>query len=203
MAIQEDIFTIGKEKLNQMKAFVEEVEVQLKLGKAEARDAFERERKEFMNYIQQRRDAFRHVENEMMADKNELTKKFDELEDKLKAEAAQTKDAFDKQKQVILHAIYEVEHAIKENYGDVAEEMKEYMNSFKAKLDAYRIQLALGKFEDENKLEGKKAELRDAVGQLREQIVKEDMAREKLDKISTELNVAFDHLKKAFKEVFN
>jgi hypothetical protein len=203
MAVQDDIFTMGKQKFNQIKSLVEEMEVQLALGKADARKTFESERKHFIEYVRERREALRHAAVEVAKDKHDLLLKFETLEEKLRTEAADTKEMFELQKEVILHAIYEVEHGIKAYYGEMATDVQEFLDGFKTKLDGYRIQLALGKFKDDASLETKKAELREAVSDMRLQLSKEENAKQKLDTVSTELTEAFDHFKKAFKEIFN
>ncbi|MBK8557935.1 MAG: hypothetical protein IPL65_20300 [Lewinellaceae bacterium] len=168
MTVQDDIFTLGKKKFNQVKALVEELEVQMALGKAEARKTFENERKNFAEYVRERKEALRNATTEVAKDKTDLFQKFEVLEEKLMQETAETKAVFESQKKAILKAIYEVEFAIKEYYGDLANDVQDALEAFKTKLDGYRINLALGHYADEGNLEAKKMELRESIGGIKE-----------------------------------
>ena len=63
MALQQDFLELGKGKLTQAKAFLEELEVQITLGKAEARDAFESERKTLTKYLNKQKVQLKNAEN--------------------------------------------------------------------------------------------------------------------------------------------
>ena len=62
MSFQDNIIATGKEKAAQIKSFLEEMQVQMALGKAEARDAIEREQKNFQKFINQQKAEMKKVE---------------------------------------------------------------------------------------------------------------------------------------------
>lgn len=201
MTLQSDLMEMGKEKLTQMKVFLDELEVQLALGKSEAKEAFERERKNFQQYINDQKEQLKKVGKEAESKRKQLTEKFEELEQHLKKEPAASKHKFDLEKKSTLKVIYELEFLIKETYGEVGTLMQGKLDSFKARLDAYRIQLALGEFEDVAELENKKAVLLDAVSKIAEKLRKEENASQKIDHFANEINESIVHLKKAFTEL--
>ncbi|MEZ4918042.1 MAG: hypothetical protein R2792_02960 [Saprospiraceae bacterium] len=203
MTIQEEMLAMGKKKFNQIRAFVEELDVQLALGKAEFKDTFLQERKRMNQFLQEKKRDFQQVENQFHEDRSLLKAKFEDLEFRLQEEAAETKEAFDEQKEAILNAIYQLEQTITEHYGEVEDALQVFLDELKGKLDAYRIGLALGNFDDEETRVQQKTELKEAIGDLKEKLSAQDEARAKLDVVAKELTEAFDHMKNAFKEVFN
>ncbi len=203
MTLQTDLIEMGKEKLTQMKVFLDELEVQMALGKSEARETFERERKNFQQYISDQKEQFKKVGKESENNRKNLSEKFETLESFLNKEVASSKKKFDLEKKGTLKAIYELEFTMKESYGEVGVLMQGKLDSFKAKLDAYRIQLALGEYEDAAELENKKESLRTAVSKITEKLRKEENASEKIDHFADEINESVEHLKKAFTELFS
>lgn len=194
---------MGKEKLTQMKVFLDELEVQMALGKSEAKEAFERERKNFQSYIREQKDQFRQAGKEAESHRKVLTQKFEALESILAHEMATSKTKFDQDKKKTLKAIYELEFSIKETYGEVGSTLQKKLDSFKGKLDAYRIQLALGEYEDAAELESKKEALRNAVTPITDKLRKEENASEKIEHFAEEVNESVEHLRKAFSELFS
>lgn len=203
MALQTDLIEMGKEKLTQMKVFLDELEVQMALGKSEAKDAFDRERKNFQQYISDQKEQIKQVGKEAENHRKTLAEKFENLENLLKKEIATSKTKFDLDKKSTLKAIYELEFTIKKAYGEVGTAMQNKIDSFKGKLDAYRIQLALGEYEDIAELESKKEALRNSVAKITDKLRKEENASEKIDHFADEINESVDHLKKAFSELFS
>jgi len=203
MTLQSELIEMSKEKLTQMKVFLDELEIQLALGKSEAKEVFERERKNFQQYITDQKAQFKKVGKEADHHRAALAEKFEAVEHLLLKEAATSKKKFDLDKKSTLKAIYELEFIIKEAYGDVGVAMQARLDNFKGKLDAYRIQLALGEYEDAAELEGKKESLRNAVAKITEKLRKEENASEKIEHFADEVNTSVAHLKKAFSELFS
>lgn len=203
MTMQDELIEVGKEKLTQMKVFLEELEVQMALGKSEAKEAFERERKNFMQFITDQKEQFKKSGKEAESRRKDLFRKFEALEMELDKEPATSQKKFDMMRKDTLHAIYELELAIKEAYGEVGLKMQAKLDAFKARLDAYRIKLALGEYEDLAEMESKKEDLRVAVDAILDKLRKEESASEKIDHFADEINASVEHLKKAFSELFS
>lgn len=203
MTLQKELMDIGKERLTQMKVLVDELQVQLSLGKAEAKDAFERERKNFLRFINEEKAQLRRSGETAEKHREMLLDKFEALEAQLSKEIAASKRQFDVQKKNALHTIYELEFALKETYGDVSMTVQTKLDNFKGKLDGYRIQLALGEYEAEDKMRNRRKELKEAIGDIRTRLQKEVGAGEKIDKFGDEISTSFEHMKKAFSELFS
>ena len=198
MTLQEELMDIGKERLTQMKVLLDELQVQMALGKADAKDIFERERKNFLHFVSEEKNILRRTGEAASKHRQVLVDKFDALAARLAKAPTENKRSYDVQKRETLHAIYELELAMKEAHGDVGMALQAKLDSFRAKLDTYRIKLALGEFEAESELEALKPELVDAVADIQERLKKEVGAGEKIDSFSNEISTSFDHMKKAF-----
>ncbi len=202
MALQQVLIDVGKEKVNQLKSFLDDLEVQMALGKMEAKDAFESEKKNLNKFIQKEKAAIQNVAAIGEEHRNDLRLKFEKLEGVLSRPFATGKRKFDKDKKEALTAIYEVEAIMKEAYGDVNYTIQQELNSFKAKLDTYRVQLALGTYEDEAALKTRKAALKETIGNIREKLAKDTESGSRVETFFDEIGESFDHMKKAFSDLF-
>ncbi len=202
MRPEKDIVEIGKEKLQQLRTVFDELEVQLALGKAEAKELFEREKKNLNEFVNEQKSRFRKEQKLAEAKWHDLLGKFEALEAILSVETATRKRAYDEQKKQTLHTIYELEYAIKEAYGELGAAFREQLDHFKARLDAYRIQLALSEFDNNAEAEIRRADLLEKVNEVRTKMRKEEEEANKVDDFVSEISTSFEHLKKAFSDLF-
>lgn len=203
MSLQSNLVAMGKEKSMQMKALVEELELQMALGKAEARDVIKEEQKNLKKFINQQKVEMNRSEKTANEHREVLNKKFIDLETAVSKELPTTKRKFDAYKKETLHSIYELEYQLKESYGDVSPDIQTQLNKFKVKLDGYRVQLALANLEDEAQLNNRKAELQTAIDSIQEKMNKEIADRGKVENFVDEVTESFDHMKKAFSDLFS
>jgi len=203
MTLQDELMDIGKERLTQMKVLLDELQIQMALGKAEAKDVFDRERKNFLQFVSEEKNVLRRSGEAAGTHRQVLMDKFDALDLRLAKTPAENKRAYDVQKRETLHAIYTLELAMKEAYGDVGMALQAKLDVFRGKLDNYRIKLALGEFEAEAELEPLKPELVAAVADIRERLKKEAGASEKIDSFTNEISTSFEHMKKAFSNLLS
>nr|AWJ66128.1 hypothetical protein [uncultured bacterium] len=202
MALQQNFLEIGKGKLTQAKAFLEELEVQLALGKAEARDTFKEEKKNLSSFLNQQKANLKKAGQIADENKLELLKTFEDLEAVLGKDIPSNKRKFDQQKKETLAKIYELEYNLREAYGDVSTALQKQLDEFKVKLDAFRVHLALGSFEDEAVLIKRKNELQQTVDALRLKLQEEAVAGDRMEHFMEEISESFDHMKKAFSDLF-
>jgi len=202
MSLKEDFLDLRKGKLTQAKAFLEELEVQMALGKAEAKDAFESERKNLTTYLNKQKAQLKNVENIAVEHKQSLLQSLENLESQLGMELSTGKRKFDKQKKDTLGKIYQLEDQLQKAYGDVSHNLQTQLDAFKIKLDGYRVQLALGSIEDEATLAKLKSELQAQVDELRIKLQRETVSGDKVDHFINEISESFQHMKKAFSDLF-
>lgn len=202
MDLQKDLIAAGKEKVTKLKSFLDDLEVQMALGKMEARDAFEKEKKNLNRFIQDEKTVLEKMDREASSHRSDLWKSFGKLESNLTRSFATTKRKFDTEKKETLQSIYELESSLKEAYGDVRPSIQELLDKVKSKLDTYRVQLALGSIEDEADLESKKAELTEAITSLRERLQSDQEDNGKIKNFVDEIGESFEHFKRAFSDLF-
>jgi hypothetical protein len=203
MKTNNDFFGLGKEKLDQLKAVFEELELQLTLGKAEAKDAFEREKKNFSTFMQEQKLRF-NKENQASEESWETMKeKFAHLESMLMKDTPDSKDSYDTQKNETLRCIYELENLIRDTYGELNSSLKSQFDQFKARLDAYRIQLALSEFDTKADGDKRREELKASLDEILDKMRSESERAHKLDDFAEEMGTAFDHVKRAFSDLFS
>ncbi len=202
MKSKNDIIELGKEKLQQLRTIFDELEVQLALGKAEAKEIFEREKQNVSQFIEEQKIRFRKEQALSEEKWQQLLVAFEALEVELNAETPVEKSAYDEQKSKTLQRIYELEHIMKESYGDLGASLREQLDAFKARLDAYRIQLALSEFGDQEAAESRRFELREKVIEMQAYMRKEEANANKIDDFVSEISTSFEHLKKAFSDLF-
>ncbi|MBI1226089.1 MAG: hypothetical protein GC192_12710 [Bacteroidetes bacterium] len=203
MTLHEELMDIGKEHLIQMKVLLDELQVQMALGKAEAKDIFDRERKNFLNFVSEEKSVLRKTGQVANSHRALLMQKFDAFDARLARPIAKNKRQYELRKRENLHAIYELELAMKEAYGDVGMSLQVKLDAFLDKLDTFRIKLALGDFETEIEMEALKSELVGAVGDILERLKKEGGAEEKINAFSHEVSSSFEHMKKAFSNLLS
>ncbi len=202
MNLTEEITTVGKEKATRIKAYLEELELQLALGKADARDAFRKEKKNFENFIDKYKSQVGEIEDDTLEHVHDLNMKFSNLLAKVNLPFPTTKRKFDKFKNETLHAIYELELAMKATYGEVKPNIQSRLDAFKDKLDAYRIQLAFADYKEEEKLQARKTELTEAINEIRDKLQEQEEAGAKLEHFVEDISDSFEKMKKAFSDLF-
>jgi uncharacterized protein YicC (UPF0701 family) len=203
MALQEDFLNLTKGKVTQAKAFLEELQVQMTLGKAEAKDAFQSERKKLSQFLSNQKVILRDTEKISAEHKKTLLASLEHLEGQLVMELPTTKGNFDTLKKETLDKIYKLEANLKEAYGDVSNQMQKELDDFKVKLDAYRVQLALGDIKDKDTLANRKSELQKEVEELRKMLQDESSVGDRMDHFTEEMSQSFTHMKKAFSDLFD
>ena len=183
----------------QWKSTIDEFELQLALGKAEAADKLEEWKESFMKFVAERR-AQMGAENEG-PDWNEVKGKFEHLEVQLALGKMELKEAYDEQKDLILEAIDNAKRSLKGVLGNIDDEFLEEAENFRAKLEGYQVQFALGKYEARDAIEEKKAELRQLVHDFRAKMESADEKTDEKDKLEgfmDEMGKSYEHLKSAF-----
>ena len=203
MDLQDALIKKGKDRLRMLKMITEELEVQLALGKAEARDWFEKEKKAFSKYIHDQRSIINTEVEEEQSLKEQVIAKIDQLESDLGGEVPSDKLGYDTYKQQVLKSIYELEDLIRQHEPEFEKAVLEQLDLFKAKLDAYRIQFALSDVEHHEKADARRAELLSKISELKQKLSGTSESDEKFAHFTEEMSASFEHLRNAFQDLFN
>jgi hypothetical protein len=186
-----------------MKVFLEDLQVQMVLGKAEAKEAFDRERKNVSEYVKELQSQAKKTENNGKDYRLALKDKMAAFKTLILKEEPASQRSYDQWKKATLQAVYELELAIKQAYPNIGFYMQSKLDAFKIKLDAFRIDLALGDFAGFKDLQAHMDVLNDRLEEMELKLNKEEKASEKIDIFAEEMNQSFDHMKKAFGELFS
>lgn len=176
---------------------LEEFQLQLALGKAEAKDKYEQLKSKFNKLVHETKLKV----NEMKGKKNELQMRLDELQLQLALGKADTLDAFNEQKKKIIRALNNLEKELENNAftSEIKTKLQHEIEKFKIKLEILRLHFDLGKLDIKEEFEDKKADFLKHIQKMKDKISdKKDTAANKVENFSTEIKNAYKHLKKAF-----
>lgn len=201
MKSTEELKEQGQQTLENFKALLDELQVQVNLGKREATDLMNKERKNLRNYISKERAFLKQTAQKSSEHEKNLMNKFATLQDDLDNKIPNSKRAFDSYKKNVLQDIYSLEYAIKTESYDVRKSLQKKLDSFKTKLDGYRLQVAISDFDHRDQLENKKIELNDRINDIRKMVKDRQTEDKKWENFSGEVSSSFQHMKKAFSEL--
>ena len=173
---------------------LEEFQVQMALGKAEAYNTYEDMKKKFRLLIHEGKFKLQEGQEKLEA----LDAKFDRLRVQLELGKAETVEEFRSQKKKLLMAIHDIEVKIKTN-----EKLKRLYAFLLIEIELFKVQLEIleEKFEKGKKRanvsfqKGKK-EFNEFVARFKEKHSKKEEG--KWDHFQDEISEAFTHFKKAF-----
>ncbi len=194
-------------KLNEWKAKLEQLNVQLHLGADEAKDEFENQKHnlhDWLNSAEQKLDRSKKLTKETIAD---LRGKMDELRVQANLGVAEGKDALKEQQDNLNKGIRSLRSRFKDAYSDVSdeiddmsEEAREKLDDFHTRFDLFRLQMHLGKEEAKEEWERRKKELSQKLKDIDSKVDSAaKQGSEKLDNFSGEISDAWNHFLKAFK----
>lgn len=199
MAKQEKVIDTLIEYLDAAARGLEEFQVQLALGKAEARDKFEEVKKSLNKSLQ----TAKRKAAEYKKQAEPFQARLEHLRVQLALGKAETRDALLEQKKRILKAIRELEAFLRESGLGESKEMA----ALRAELEQVKIKLGFIEQKVQGNLGGKKKKELDEIGrELKEKLagLKKKMMSRKPDlaahwgHFTKEMDSAFRHMKKAF-----
>jgi hypothetical protein len=183
---------------------LDELAVQLALGKAEANDKFEEAKKKMRKRVKKVTAAVSSKFEQNKEWVQSLKGKLANLTDHLGKGKAETPEMYEEQKTNILQGLTEVEHEIQKSpeasklsrsFNVASEKIKLQMDLFEKKLGAGKKELTKEFHEEMDKA---KKKIHAIAARIKE---KKDDVDLKLDHFSDELRESYDHLKKAIKSL--
>lgn len=181
---------------------IDEFVLQVSLGKAEAREEFEKIKNEFRIKLREFRQLLDDFPHKVITP--EVKQKIEELELQLALGKAETKDEFEKQKGNLTKAILSIENTIKVWMKD-AEHSSTFdheIEKFKLKLEILRLKFNLKKFEVKDDFREQMATTKreiEKIAELAKSKLKE--GKMKYKDFTAEISNGYDQLKKAVKRL--
>jgi len=179
---------------------LEEFQVQLALGKAEAWDKYEEVKKKFSEILNEIKANL----NTGISKVSDLKLKFDELQQLLAMGKVATKEAFNDQKTKIMNAIISLEEGLKQTSigAELYSKASNEIQKFKIKLEILSLKFELGKMDFKEKFEEGKNEFTRTIDHLKQKFTDKESEMEKnWDQFGKEMTEAFSHFKNAFSKI--
>lgn len=192
-----------KDQLRQWKTIIDELEVQVSLGKAEFKEAFENEKKNFEEFVQKQREQMKENGKKSFANRDNLKAKINALKSAFELDLKTDEPTFKTRQASILNAIYQIEFALKANGIEWDFGLRLPMESYKQKLDDFRLKFALASFENFPEMENEFNKMQFETKKILERFGKMDQQDEKVDEFMDNMNLSYQHFKKAFSELFS
>jgi hypothetical protein len=185
------------DKLTEAQQEIDELAVQLTLGKAEAKDKFEEIKKEFGEKVNEFKDLMVTSLGEEAPDVKTL---ISVLERELLKGVADTREAFELQKKNLLKALTSLETVIEKKFKAMIEppSFLHDVEKFKIKLEILRLKFTLGGMEVSDEFRNNMDLARDYIRRLKER-AKEELGegKDKYEHFHEELQMAYKHFRKA------
>jgi hypothetical protein len=202
-------------KTNEMKSkfktLLEEMQVQAALGKADGQDAFKKLRKEFTDQLKEAESKLDELEDsgrEGVHDlKLKLRKASTEVE-LLKIEGeqifAEQKAKADKAVMELREKLQELRHKGEDYAGEIYRDLGPELLTFKMRFEMFRVQLALGKLDAEDRV----AELQKEMKQKLEEVKSDldelaDDSEDRWERFTEDLGKTTDQLTGTLKKMFS
>lgn len=186
------------EKLLEAHREIDELALQLSLGKAEGKDKFEEIKKEFRAEVTRLKDLLSNASDNVLSP--EVRSRIEALELQLALGRAESRERFDEQKNKIISALHSLETEIKDQWHRIQapHQFAHQVEKFKLKLEILRLRFGLKKFEVKedyhSRMATAKSEINSLTSGARDQLSK---GKEKYDDFRDEVSLAYKHLKKA------
>lgn len=147
-----------QQRLNEAKGDLEHLQVQLTLGKAEAVDAFEEQKAELSNKLDEVKGTLEEISQLGEERSKPMIGKLEDLQVQLALGKAESLKVYKEQEQRLNKAIYDFKqeaiHTLDEAEAKGAKQVTEAVDllnekttEFRTKMDIFRVQLALGEAE--------------------------------------------------------
>lgn len=187
---------------------LDELELQLRLGMMEGRQAFEDQKAKFRDVVSKARQLLDNPEGLSENIRTRFQQQLDEAEVQLALGKAEGKEAFAEQKKLIDNALKDLQETIREirqrgnnEWKEKAGDISAAIQTFRIQLDIFSIYFALGKAEAEDKAEAFRDEMKKKIAELRGR-VNEWTDDDNWEDFAEELKTSVVHLGRAFRKLF-
>ncbi len=180
---------------------LEEFQLQLALGKADAKDVYEKVKKEFDGYVGNAKVFFDEAKTMAKEKSMQIKAAFETLQLQLALGKADTEDIYEEQMKRISSALNELEILIRKN--ETADEyytkLQVEIEKFKIKLDILKLRYKLNKLDAKAEFEVKKDQFSKTLSEIKDRLIKtEKEAENKWEQLKDEISDAYSNLKSVF-----
>ena len=185
--------------IRSLKGQIDELMLQLNLGKHEAIDLIERQKGELRTVIDRIRDSLADAEPT-----HKLRRTLDELRLQLALGRMESRDALAEQRGLIHQAVDSVRQESGAIQGDLRQALESGAERLLTRLDALALDLGIGKAAVEDQLTAEKDKVKADLERLQHRIQPAiDGTGEALEKLGREAKSAFDDIRKSLRGLFD
>lgn len=178
---------------------IEEFRVQMALGRAEARDMYDENKKKFLNFLSKIKAKTSSSVDKFSDGAQKVKSVLKEMEDALDKAIDQSKESFEKQKKYLDELAARLDTAITVTISDntLKAEAKHEIEKFKLKMELLKLQFNLKKLDTEKEFGMKKARFLERVDVMKRKLeeIKGDTAKN-WTVLQKDLDIAYHELKK-------
>lgn len=195
---EKDLLQKISNKLISAQQEIDELALQLSLGKAEVKDKFEEIKNDFRNKVGELKSLMANPSENFLSP--EVKAKIEELEVQLMLGKAESKDLFEKQTKNILKALTNLEEYTRQNWHKInaPDFFMHEAEQFKLKMEVLRLRLKLKTFDIRDEYRTNMQTVRREIKKLASKARGSIGTRQaKYEDFKYEISVAYQHIKKA------
>jgi hypothetical protein len=180
---------------------MEELRLQVGLGKLEAQDLYEESKKKFNTYVHEAKTKLTTFKDSVSNNTTTVLTAFETLQVQLALGKAETKEAFEEQIKAINKGITELEAVILNNKtsNEIYTKLLMEIKKFKIKVEILKLRYELKEVDTEEIFEKKKKEFLINLAEIKLKMLgKSNDQKNKWEHFQDEINEAYGHLKNAF-----
>ena len=206
MSEKESMMDRAKERLNKMRASVEEMNLQMHLGAKEAKDEFEKQKGNLAHWAEETSKKVGEMKDVSEEKVSQMRQALDELRVQAALGRAEGKEAMEEQQKNLSSTLSSIKSKMTELYGSSEESVKSFADQVEDKLEDYhtrfdmlKVQAHLGKQELESAWEERKKDITQKISELSKKIDEQtDKTEDAWSNFSNEIKESWTHLRKAF-----
>ena len=192
-----------KTQARSLKTLSDELQVQMALGKAEARDLIKEEKKTLTKFINAQKREIQKSQSISEDNRRVFLTCMEDLEGVLFADVPTKVAEYDKYKNDMLSKVYKLEDEVRKNYPAMSMDIQDELDVFKAKMDAFRVNIALHDKDAPEKVETIRKEFTEKLTDIRSMLSEREQAQTKLDNFVEDISESFNYLKRAISDLSN
>ncbi len=196
-----------QKQLQHWKSELEELNVQLRLGRAEAEDAYEKQKKRFAAWLANAREQLDELEDKSEDYVENLKDRLEKLSNQIVNSEPTDAEGYQRHHHEMGAALSEAESKLaeaREKGSDAAKEVshdvQDTLTSIRTQLDLFWLKFNLGKADARDEMEDQRKQASHRIQELKHKLDEwEDAAEDRWENFREEMGEAFRHIRQAFR----
>jgi hypothetical protein len=198
-----------KEMKSKFKTLLEEMQVQAALGKADGQDAFKKLRKEFTDQLKEAESKLDELEDSGREGVHDLKLKLGKASAEVELLKIEGEQVFEEQKvkadkavKELREKLQELRHKGEEYAGEIYRDLEPELLTYKMRFDMFRVQLALGRLDAEDRVADFRKELKEKLEEVKSDLDElADDSEDRWERFTEDLGKTTDQFAGALKKL--